>query len=589
MKYLSLFSGIGGFELGIQQAQKNKCEFCSNKVEMIIDNEGDGYCPNCETYEEKQIHNLGRDTGTPDTENGRHKPMPDISNGDGGRTDTDFYECVGYSEIDKYAIQTYEKHFNHKNYGDITKIQWDEMPDFNMLVGGFPCQAFSIAGKRKGFEDTRGTLFFDIAKGLRIKQPDFVVLENVKGLISHNKGETLDVILETLQELGYYVNIEVYNSKDFGVPQNRERIIFVCRHIKTLIKDGENLNLSMSRQIISEYLFQILLNNLAEVKKLQEEKSKDWVIGYLLLREIYQNQRLNEESTKDGITTPMEEKCSLSEEGLWQNIGILLNNEKVESSKNENKSITLTAIKETIDQKTYTFSQMQKAILLAIVHLRSSSKSLWNEMLSDLIVIKENTKYARINDKKEEIIISETGNAYISSDIQKNEQHFIIGHLRGTSRPEVFPITGEPEEDTRNVGEDLSYTVDANYAKGTNTLAKGRRQLVQLNNPTHSNDRVYSEDGIGPTLNTMQGGNRQPFISKTIRVGGQKSPHGSKQNWDSYEIDGKIRRLTPKECERLQGFPDDWTEGVSDTQRYKQCGNAVTVNVIEEIVKRLLT
>ena len=98
-----------------------------------------------------------------------------------------------------------------------------------------------------------GTLFFDIAKGLKIKQPNFAVLENVKGLISHDKGNTLETILESLQELGYYVNIEVYNSKDFGVPQNRERIIFICKHIKTLMQDGENLNLNISRQIISEY------------------------------------------------------------------------------------------------------------------------------------------------------------------------------------------------------------------------------------------------------------------------------------------------------------------------------------------------
>jgi DNA (cytosine-5)-methyltransferase 1 len=120
---------------------------------------------------------------------------------------------------------------------------------------------------------------------------------------------------------------------------------------------------------------------------------------------------------------------------------------------------------------------------------------------------------------------------------QNRERVFIVGHLRGTSRPEVFPIGGADREDTRNVGEDLSYTIDANYSKGTNTLEKGRRQLIK-----------------GDTA---------------------------------------IRRLTPKECERLQGFPDDWTkEGmdglISDTQRYKMCGNSVTVPVIKEIINKLI-
>jgi len=120
---------------------------------------------------------------------------------------------------------------------------------------------------------------------------------------------------------------------------------------------------------------------------------------------------------------------------------------------------------------------------------------------------------------------------------------FAIGHLRGTSRPEVFPIGEESEKDTRRVGEEVSYCLDANYAKGTNTIKKGRRQIVQLNKPVHSNDRVYSEEGLSPTLNTMQGGNRQPFIKG----------------------ESKIRRLTPKECERLQGLPDGHTEFGIDT------------------------
>ncbi len=141
-------------------------------------------------------------------------------------------ECVGFSEIDRYAVQVYRQHFpNHKYYGDITKISTDSLPDFDCFVGGFPCQAFSIAGKRGGFEDTRGTLFFEIARILRAKQPRFFVLENVKGLLSHNEGNTFRVIIQTLTDMGYCVEWQVCNSKNFGVPQNRERV-FIIGHFR---------------------------------------------------------------------------------------------------------------------------------------------------------------------------------------------------------------------------------------------------------------------------------------------------------------------------------------------------------------------
>jgi len=329
MKYLSLFSGIGGFELGIQQAYES-------------------------------LHNLRPIQQT-------NSKRPDSS----GNTTNELqqWECVGYSEIDKYAIATYQSHFpEHHNYGDITKINEQELPDFDMLVGGFPCQAFSIAGKRKGFEDTRGTLFFDIARIIKAKQPRLVFLENVKGLLSHDNGETFRTIIATLDELGYDIQWQVLNSKNHGVPQNRERV-------------------------------------------------------------------------------------------------------------------------------------------------------------------------------------------------------FIIGHLRGTSRPEVFPFGSTDEKDIRNTGKDLSYALDANYHKGTNTLEKGRRQMIKIVGGLQGHQKV-KEDGISPTLTTAmgQGGGQTPIVCSEYI---------------------KIRRLTPIECERLQGFPDNWTIG-SDTQRYKQCGNAVTVNVIRDIVERLL-
>jgi DNA (cytosine-5)-methyltransferase 1 len=167
MRYFSMFSGIGGFELGIEQA--------AQKLGITV-------------------------------------------------------ECVGYSEIDKAAIRTYEEHFNHDNYGDATTINADALPEFDLLVGGFPCQAFSVAGQRRGFEDTRGTLFFDVARIIDAKRPGKFILENVKGLQSHDGGRTFRTIITTLTELGYCVEWDLLNGKDFGVPQNRERV-FIVGHL----------------------------------------------------------------------------------------------------------------------------------------------------------------------------------------------------------------------------------------------------------------------------------------------------------------------------------------------------------------------
>uniref|UniRef100_A0A6M3KA20 Putative methyltransferase n=1 Tax=viral metagenome TaxID=1070528 RepID=A0A6M3KA20_9ZZZZ len=142
------------------------------------------------------------------------------------------WECIGYSEIDKYASSIYRLHYpDHKAYGDANEINPRQLPDFDLLVGGFPCQAFSIAGKRRGFEDTRGTLFFEIARVLVEKRPRYFLLENVKGLLSHSKGQTFQTILGVLSDIGYDYQWQVLNSKDFGVPQNRERV-FIVGHIR---------------------------------------------------------------------------------------------------------------------------------------------------------------------------------------------------------------------------------------------------------------------------------------------------------------------------------------------------------------------
>ena len=145
------------------------------------------------------------------------------------------HECIGFCEIDKFARKSYKA--IHDTRGEIELHDITSVPDeliqsighVDVICGGFPCQAFSIAGNRRGFEDTRGTLFFEIARFVSILRPRIIFLENVKGLLSHDKGRTFETILETLDELGYDVEWQVLNSKDFGVPQNRERVFIIGR------------------------------------------------------------------------------------------------------------------------------------------------------------------------------------------------------------------------------------------------------------------------------------------------------------------------------------------------------------------------
>jgi len=167
VRYMSLFSGVGGFELGLEGAGEK----------------------------------LGID-----------------------------FRCVGYSEIDKWAIKTYDRHFSHRAFGDVTAIEPATLPDFDLLVAGFPCQPFSTAGDRLGFDDERGSLFFDVARILQHARPRHFLLENVAGLLGHGSGETFKAIIRVLTRMGYCCEWQVLDSQDHGVPQSRERI-FIVGHL----------------------------------------------------------------------------------------------------------------------------------------------------------------------------------------------------------------------------------------------------------------------------------------------------------------------------------------------------------------------
>lgn len=202
-------------------------------------------------------------------------------------------QCVFSAEIDKHACQTYEKNFNENPFCDVSVLDAKNIPDFDILCAGFPCQPFSLAGHRKGFQDTRGTLFFDIERILEYKKPQAFILENVKGLVNHDKGKTLTIILETLRnKLNYNVFYKILNAKDYGLPQNRERIFIVGfkNHNITFhfpLPNKEEINLShileknaLETYNISEIAQQHIQTHLQNHKRYESIKDNRILLAY---------------------------------------------------------------------------------------------------------------------------------------------------------------------------------------------------------------------------------------------------------------------------------------------------------------------
>ena len=205
------------------------------------------------------------------------------------------FECVGYSEIDKYAIKCYEQnHLDIKrcpdsdgkestayerlniNYGDCTKINPNDLPDFDLLTAGFPCQSFSVAGKGLGEQDTRGTLFHEIIRIAEVKKPRYMLLENVKGLITKKHKATFQKILSELDRIGYDVKWNMLNSKNYGIPQNRERIFFVC---KLRTKYGLNWQFSFPDKEELKIFIKDILENKVEKKYFLSNERKNLIFN----------------------------------------------------------------------------------------------------------------------------------------------------------------------------------------------------------------------------------------------------------------------------------------------------------------------
>jgi len=482
MKYIDLFAGVGGFRYGLEKVRQHlqvgrtsRDDIRQNRVKSDTNTSQKGRksgnafsCVWSSKLEKvrvsgnrssRSVHGRGKKSLQPQGEKPSIKETPLL---------------VSYSnEWDKYANSVYRYHYKECDQRDIRAVKADEIPKHDLLCGGFPCQSFSVAGKRGGFEDTRGTLFFEIARILRDKRPRYLLLENVKGLLSHDKGKTFQTIIGVLSDIGYGVQWQVLNSKDFGVPQNRERV-FIIGH---------------SRKVSRPEVFPIRQTNpksLNYVGAIMSKQNKQWLKdGKKLSRNFPQGQRVYNSS---GIGATMASNAG----GLGAKTGLYMVDDPSRKKGIIDKNIAPTLRKESHGNL--------PAVVMPV----------------------------------------------LTPNRLKKRQH---GRRFKTDGEPSFTLTGR----------DIHGVAIQNPLKGKTKYG------------WHFEQNVYGKTGISRAVKSSSGsGNKLKVLS-----------------------DMSIRRLTPIECERLQGFPDNWTKvgvdgEISDTQRYKMCGNAVTTSVIAVIGERLL-
>ena len=415
------------------------------------------------------------------------------------------HECIGFCEIDKFARKSYKAIYETEGEIEFHDIRQVTDQDFRQLrgqvdiiCGGFPCQAFSLAGRRLGFEDTRGTLFFEIARAAKQIQPRFLFLENVKGLLSHDKGETFRTILTTLDELGYDVEWQVLNSKDFQVPQNRERI-FIIGH---------------SRRYRPRFLFPLRgENSSACLERLGNvnPSSKGMNGEVYLSRGIAPTlTRGKGEGTKIAIPVLTPDRLEKRQHGR-------------RFKGNDDPMFTLT-------------SQDRHGVVVAGTLPTSFIQT---GRVYDLSGLSPTLTTMQGGDKVPKILCREEApHLKIREATKLGYAKAIVGDSVNLAYPESNKRRGR-------VGKGISNTLTTSDNMGVVVAALEYRK-----------DKWYEVTGI-----ILDG--------KLYRL--------------------RIRRLTPRECFRLQGFPDwayDRAENVSSkSQLYKQAGNSVTVTVIEAIAR----
>jgi len=453
---------------------------------------------------------------------------------------TGYFRCVWSCDNNKYANQVYTKQFGeaHHHSGDIRGVDPGDIPDFDLLCAGFPCQAFSVAGKRKGFQDTRGTLFFEICRIAEAKKPSLLLLENVKGLLSSGRGQVFYTIIQSLEDLGYWVEWQVLNSKYFGVPQNRERV-FIIGHLRgtggrEIFPIGETDEMAKGEG--------------RRGSPVQAEASSAIHSRYGAGWRAHGQEQL--------VSTAIDRNYYKGPDKHGQRtvIGI-----KLANTSRYRQGVKRTPLK-----------KLEKIGNIA----KSGHDSIWGRVYDpEGISMNLNAEGGGLGAK--------TGLYAIRQTNPSEPKIKFIGGLDGGSD---------------RIGD--SKKLSRNYAQGK---------------------RVHSADGIAPSLPASpvgsEGGNTGLFaVGPVVLADRTRSYANLGRNLESPKLitnalsgvqkdnlileNLKIRRLTPVECERLQGFPDGWTEWgidengekvkISDTQRYKMLGNAVTTNVITFLGRRIM-
>lgn len=418
------------------------------------------------------------------------------------------HECIGFCEIDKFARASYKSIHNTEGeieLHDITEVTEEEIRNIgqvDVICGGFPCQAFSIAGARRGFEDTRGTLFFEIARFASILKPKYLFLENVKGLLNHDKGNTFETILSALDELGYDVEWQVLNSKNFGVPQNRERV-FIIGH---------------SRRYRSRFLFPLSGESQSTSSQSVVKIGNVNPSGNGMNGEVYQAEGLAPTLTTN--------------KGEGQKIAIpVLTPDRMDKRQNGRRF-------KTDGEPMFTLTAQDKHGILIAGKLPGN-----------------HDQNSRVYDTN--------GLAPTLSTMQGGGQEPKI-----IQRGHGYNQGGE---------HDIAPTLTSNSYHENNVLKI-----------TEATSQGYAEAEIGDSANLSHPNSKTrrgrvgKQIANTLLIG---------ESQGVVEPDFRIRKLTPRECWRLQGFPD-WAfdkaqEVNSNSQLYKQAGNSVTVNVIAAIAKEL--
>lgn len=424
------------------------------------------------------------------------------------------HECVGFCEIDKYARASYKAIHNTEGeieLHDITAVSDESIRGFgsvDIICGGFPCQAFSIAGHRRGFEDTRGTLFFEICRFASILRPKYLFLENVRGLLNHDGGATFETIIRTLDGLGYDVEWQVLNSKNFGVPQNRERV-FIIGHFRGQ-RTRNVFPLGRESQSISSQ---------SVVKIGNVNPSGNGMNG-----EVYQ---------ADGLAPTL-----TTNKGEGQKIAIpVLTPDRTNKRQNGRRF-------KTDGEPMFTLTAQDR---------------------HGVVVENEIKKYGTIQPN-----YNQSGVVYDTDGIAPT----IRAYQGGGLEPKII----QRGHGYNKGGEhDIAPTLTSNSYHENNVLKI-----------TEATKQGYAEAEIGDSVNLSHPNSKTrrgrvgKQIANTLLTGESQGVVGP---------DFRIRKLTPRECWRLQGFPD-WAfdkaqEVNSNSQLYKQAGNSVTVNVISAIAKEL--